>query len=291
MHKRTLGDFLLDIFVYLFLVVLGLLMLLPLASVISKSVSEEWAVVSGKVGILPVGFQLDTLQQVISSSMFIRAFCVSVGIAVVGTLISILMTALTAYPLSKQHLPGISFIMVLFVFTMLFSGGLIPNYLLMRELHLINNLWVLILPGMISVFNLLVIKSYYESLPEALEESARIDGAKTYTILFSIILPLSLPVLATIALFYAVGYWNDYFGPMIYINDTSLKTLQLYLQDVVMDANTANAANKSIDDLMNMSPEGIRAATVVASTVPIICVYPFLQKYFIKGVLIGSVKG
>lgn len=291
MHKRTLGDFLLDIFVYLFLIVLGLLMLLPLASVISKSVSEEWAVVSGKVGILPVGFQLDTLQQVISSSMFIRAFCVSVGISVVGTLISILMTALTAYPLSKRHLPGISFIMVLFVFTMLFSGGLIPNYLLMRELNLINNLWVLILPGMISVFNLLVIKSYYESLPEALEESARIDGAKTYTILFRIILPLCLPVLATIALFYAVGYWNDYFGPMIYINDTSLKTLQLYLQDVVMDANTANAANKSVDDLMNMSPEGIRAATVVASTVPIICVYPFLQKYFIKGVLIGSVKG
>lgn len=291
MHKRTLGDYLLNIFVYLFLIVLGLLMLLPLASVISKSVSEEWAVVSGKVGILPVGFQLDTLQQVISSSMFIRAFCVSVGISVVGTLISILMTALTAYPLSKRHLPGISFIMVLFVFTMLFSGGLIPNYLLMRELHLINNLWVLILPGMISVFNLLVIKSYYESLPEALEESARIDGAKTYTILFRIILPLCLPVLATIALFYAVGYWNDYFGPMIYINDTSLKTLQLYLQDVVMDANTANAANKSVDDLMNMSPEGIRAATVVASTVPIICVYPFLQKYFIKGVLIGSVKG
>lgn len=291
MHKRALGDILLDIFVYLFLIILGLLMLLPLASVISKSVSEEWAVVSGKVGILPVGFQLDTLQQVISSSMFIRAFGISVGITVVGTLISIFMTALTAYPLSKRHLPGISSIMVLFVFTMLFSGGLIPNYLLMRELRLIDNLWVLILPGMISVFNLLVIKSYYESLPEALEESARIDGAKTYTILFNIILPLSLPVLATIALFYAVGYWNDYFGPMIYINDTSLKTLQLYLQDVVMDANTANATNKSVDDLMNMSPEGIRAATVVASTVPIICVYPFLQKYFIKGVLIGSVKG
>lgn len=291
MHKRALGDILLDIFVYLFLIILGLLMLLPLASVISKSVSEEWAVVSGKVGILPVGFQLDTLQQVISSSMFIRAFGISVGITVVGTLISIFMTALTAYPLSKRHLPGISSIMVLFVFTMLFSGGLIPNYLLMRELRLIDNLWVLILPGMISVFNLLVIKSYYESLPEALEESARIDGAKTYTILFNIILPLSLPVLATIALFYAVGYWNDYFGPMIYINDTSLKTLQLYLQDVVMDANTANATSKSVDDLMNMSPEGIRAATVVASTVPIICVYPFLQKYFIKGVLIGSVKG
>ncbi|WP_379153694.1 carbohydrate ABC transporter permease [Paenibacillus sp. sgz5001063] len=291
MTKRTKGDFLLDTGVYLFLIAIGLIMLLPLASVFSKSVSEEWAITSGKVGILPVGFQLDTLMQVISSSLFIRAFCISVGVTAVGTLISILMTALTAYPLSKRNLPGISFIMVLFIFTMLFSGGLIPNYLLMRQLHLVNNLWVLILPGMISVFNMLVIKSYYESLPEALEESARIDGAKTYTILFRIILPLSMPVIATIALFYAVGYWNDYFGPMIYINDTALKTLQLYLQDVVMDANSANLTNKSVDDLMNMSPEGIRAATVVASTVPILLVYPFMQKYFIKGVLIGSVKG
>ncbi|AIQ57801.1 carbohydrate ABC transporter permease [Paenibacillus borealis] len=291
MTKRTKGDMLLDIFVYLFLITLGVMMLLPLVNVLSKSVSEEWAITSGKVGILPVGFQLDTLRQVISSSMFIRAFGVSVVVTVAGTLISILMTALTAYPLSKRNLPGISFFMVLFIFTMLFSGGLIPNYLLMRQLHLINNLWVLILPGMISVFNMLVIKSYYESLPEALEESARIDGAKTYTILFRIILPLSMPVIATIALFYAVGYWNDYFGPMIYINDTALKTLQLYLQDVVMDASAANAVNKSVDDLMNMSPEGIRAATVVASTVPILFVYPFLQKYFIKGVLIGSVKG
>ncbi|MNO28212.1 L-arabinose transport system permease protein AraQ [compost metagenome] len=291
MTKRTKGDLLLDTGVYLFLIALGLIMLLPLASVFSKAVSEEWAITSGKVGILPVGFQLDTLMQVISSSVFIRAFCISVGVTAVGTLISILMTALTAYPLSKRNLPGISFCMVLFIFTMLFSGGLIPNYLLMRQLHLVNNLWVLILPGMISVFNMLVIKSYYESLPEALEESARIDGAKTYTILFRIILPLSMPVIATIALFYAVGYWNDYFGPMIYINDTALKTLQLYLQDVVMDANSANLTNKSVDDLMNMSPEGIRAATVVASTVPILLVYPFMQKYFIKGVLIGSVKG
>ena len=266
-------------------------MLLPLANVFSKAVSEEWAIVSGKVGIFPVGFQLDTMRQVISSPTFIRAFTISVIVTLVGTALSIVFTAVTAYPLSKRHLPGISFVMVLFVFTMLFSGGLIPNYLLMRQLHLINNLWVLILPGVIGVFNMLIIKSYYEGLPEALEESARIDGAKTYTILFRIILPLSLPVIATIALFYAVGYWNDFFSPMIYINDASLKTLQLYLRDVVMDADTSNATNKSMDDLMNMSPEGIRAATVVASTVPILLVYPFLQKYFIKGVLIGSVKG
>lgn len=291
MKNRTAGDWFLDSFVYLFLIIMGMAMLLPLANVFSKSVSEEWAIISGKVGIFPVGFQLDTIRQVISSNIFIRAFTVSVGVTVVGTVLSILLTAVTAYPLSKRHLPGISFVMVLFVFTMLFSGGMIPNYLLMRNLNLINNLWALILPGMISVFNMLIIKSYYENLPEALEESARIDGAKTYTILFRIILPLSMPVIATISLFYAVGFWNDFFNPMLYINDTSLKTLQLYLRDVVMDADTSNAANKSVDDLMNMSPEGIRAATVVASTVPILCVYPFLQKYFIKGVLIGSVKG
>lgn len=291
MNKRTASDWFLDGFVYLFLILMGVAMLLPLANVFSKAVSEEWAILSGKVGIFPVGFQLDTMKGVVSSPTFLRAFIVSVGVTVVGTLLSILLTAVTAYPLSKRHLPGISVLMLLFIFTMLFNGGLIPNYLLMRNLHLINNLWVLILPGVVSVFNMLVIKSYYEGLPEALEESARIDGAKTYTILFVILLPLCLPVIATIALFYAVGYWNDFFGPMIYINDTSLKTLQLYLRDVVMDADTSNATNKSMDDLMNMSPEGIRAATVVASTIPILCVYPFLQKYFIKGVLIGSVKG
>lgn len=291
MRKRTLGDWSLDLLVYGFLLVCGMMTLLPLANVFSKAVSSEWAVVSGKVNIFPVGFQLDTMKNVVTSNTFINSFIISVIVTGVGTVFSILLTAITAYPLSKRHLPGISFFMVLFVFTMLFSGGMIPNYLLIRNLHLINSLWALILPTMISVFNLLVIKSYYEGLPEALEESARMDGARTMTILFRVILPLSMPVIATISLFYAVSFWNDYFHPMLYINDPSLKTLQLYLRDIVMEADTSNAANKSVDDLMNMSPEGIRAATVVASTIPIICVYPFLQKYFIKGVLIGSVKG
>ncbi|MBB3125476.1 putative aldouronate transport system permease protein [Paenibacillus rhizosphaerae] len=290
MKKRSFSDWSLDIFVYLILSVAGLITLLPLANVFSKSVSAEWAVISGKVNIWPVGFQLDTLRNVVTSSVFVQAFAVSVFVTVVGTLLSIFVTAITAYPLSKR-LPGISFVMVLFIFTMLFNGGLIPTYLLIRNLHLLDTLWSLILPAVVNVFNLLVMKSYYETLPEALEESARIDGAKTYAILFKIILPLSMPVIATISLFYAVFFWNDYFHPMLYINDEALKTLQLYLRDVVMQADSATAASKSIDELMNMSPEGVRAATVVASTVPIICVYPFLQKYFIKGVLVGSVKG
>lgn len=291
MRKKTLGDIGLDLFSYGVLLLLAVSTLLPFANVLSKAVSEEWAVVSGKVGIFPIGFQLQTMKYVVTSNQFIHSFLISFGVTAGGTLLSILITAVTAYPLSKRYLPGIGAIMVLFIFTMMFNGGIIPNYLLIKNLGLINSLWSLILPAAVSVFNLLVIKSYYESLPEALEDSAKMDGARTFTILFRIILPLSGPVLATIALFYAVYYWNDFFHPMLYISDPSLKPLQLYLRDIVMDADSSTALNKSADDMMNVSPEGMRSATVIASTVPILLVYPFLQKYFIKGVLIGSVKG
>jgi putative aldouronate transport system permease protein len=291
LHKKTINDWSLDMCVYLALFLSGLLALLPLANVLSKALSDESAVISGKVGLFPVGFQLDTMKYVISSSQFIHSILVSIVVTLAGTVLSILLTALTAYPLSKRQLPGISFILLLFIFTMLFNGGIIPNYLLIKKLHMINSLWSLILPALISVFNMLVIKSYYESLPEALEESAKMDGARNFTVLFRIVLPLSAPVIATIALFYAVYFWNDYFNPMLYINDPGLKPLQLYLRDIVMDADSSSALNKSVDDMMNISPEGIRSATVIASIIPMLLVYPFLQKHFVKGVLIGSVKG
>jgi putative aldouronate transport system permease protein len=291
LRKKTINDWFLDTCVYLALLLSGLLALLPMANVLSKSLSDESAVISGKVGIFPVGFQLDTMKYVISSSQFIHSILVSLLVTFAGTVLSILLTALTAYPLSKRQLPGISFILLLFIFTMLFNGGIIPNYLLIKKLHMINSLWSLILPALISVFNMLVIKSYYESLPEALEESAKIDGARNFTVLFRIVLPLSTPVIATIALFYAVYFWNDYFHPMLYINDPGLKPLQLYLRDIVMDADSSSALNKSVDDMMNISPEGIRSATVIASIIPMLLVYPFLQKHFVKGVLLGSVKG
>ncbi|MBP3966678.1 carbohydrate ABC transporter permease [Paenibacillus sp. DLE-14] len=270
---------------------MGLITLLPFANVLSKSVSEEWAIVAGKVGVFPRGFQLDTMRFVVTSDQFIHSFLISAFVTVVGTLASILFTAMTAYPLSKRELPGMGVLIVLFIFTMMFSGGIIPNYLLLRELGMLNHLSSLILPALISVFNLLVVKSYFESLPPSLEESAKLDGAKNIGILFRILLPLSGPVLATVGLFYAVYYWNDYFNPMLYINSTSLKPLQLYLQDIVMNADTSTALSMSADDMMNVPAEGIRAATVIASTIPILLVYPFLQRYFIKGVLIGSVKG
>lgn len=287
-RKKSIEDYFIDIFAYTFMSIMALMTLLPFLNVLSKSLSEEWAVVSGKVNIFPVGFQLDTMKYVATTKQFINSLEVSVFITVIGTLVAVLLTAVTAYPLSKKNLPGLKYILLLFVFTMLFSGGLIPNYLLMKKLDLINNLAVLILPSMISVFNMLVIKNYYESLPESLEESAKLDGASNITILFRIIIPLSTPVMVTISLFYAVGFWNEFFNGMIYISRSNLKPLQVYLRDIMMDA---ESMLKNADEMMNISAEGVRAGTIIASTIPILLVYPYLQKYFIKGILIGSVKG
>jgi len=290
--KKSNGDILFDIFVYAFILFCAFITLLPLMHVFSKAVSSESAIISGKVGIVPVGFQLTTVKFVVSSKQFLRSFGISLIVTLTGTVLSIILTAITAYPLSKKYIKGVKPILIIYVFTMLFNGGLIPNYILIRNLGLINKLSSLILPMLINVFNLLVIKSYYETIPESLEESAKIDGASYTRILFKIVLPLSKSVLATISLFYAVYYWNDYFRPMLYISDVSLKPLQVYLQEVVMEiGDSALGFEGSIDDMMDITPEGIRAAVIVASTVPILVVYPFMQKYFIKGILIGSVKG
>lgn len=290
--KKSLGDIGLDLFAYTVLLLYALIVLLPVSNVIFKAVSADWAVTAGKVGLLPVGFQLHTLKYVGRSTQFVNSFTISVLMTIIGTVGSVILTSMTAYPLSKRNVYGMKTILILYVFTMLFNGGMVPNYLLMKNLGLINTFRALILPSMFSVFNMLVIKNYFESLPESLEESAKLDGASNLVVLFRIILPLSLPVLATIGLFYAVGYWNDYFHAMLYVNKPSLKPLQLYLRDVVLSAmDSTSGLNLSAEEEMGLSTEGVRSATVVASMVPMMLVYPWLQKYFIKGILIGSVKG
>jgi len=278
------------VFNYTFFVLLGLSTLFPFVVLIAKSLSSEAAVVSGMVTLLPVDFQFGTYRYVANDSQFLHAFGVSVAVMVLGTLLSLAMTALAAYPLSKPRLRGRKFFILMYLFTMLFSGGLIPTYLLMNNLGLINKLPVLFLPFMINVYNMLIIKSYFETLPEGLEESAKIDGASNLTILFRIILPLSMPVLATIGLFYAVTFWNDYFTSLIYINSAHLKPLQLYLKELFVSS-TDTFLRTNVDASLNVSPQSIQAASIILATVPIVIVYPFLQKYFVKGVLVGSVKG
>jgi putative aldouronate transport system permease protein len=214
----------------------------------------------------------------------------SIYITVVGTLINMIMTMFAAYPLSKPRLRGRKILLFLIAFTMWFSGGLIPSYLLVKQLKLIDTFWALMIPGAISTYNMILLKTFFQSIPSSLEESAQIDGCNDIVILFKIILPLALPALATISLFYAVGHWNNFFSALIYINKSTMYPLQVKLRQIIT-LNRVEDFNNIVEDQVQIVQETIKAASIVISTIPIIIVYPFLQKYFVKGVMIGSIKG
>ncbi|NOU74120.1 ABC transporter permease subunit [Paenibacillus sp. LMG 31458] len=288
--RTSRGEKIFTVVNHIFFILMGLSTIFPFINLIAKSLSSEAAVVSGMVTLYPIDFQIGTYKYVASNSLFLNAFMVSITVTLVGSLLALFMTTLAAYPLSKPRLRGRKFFIIMYLFTMLFSGGLIPTYLLMHKLNLIDKLPVLFLPLMINVYNMLIVKSYFESLPDSLEESAKMDGASNMTIFVRIILPLSMPVLATIALFYAVTFWNDYFTSLIYINSVEMKPLQLYLKELFVSSTDA-FMRTNVDASLNVSPQSIQAASIILATLPIILVYPFLQKYFVKGVLVGSVKG
>ena len=292
--NQSISQRVFNVFNYTFFILMGITTIFPFLNLIAKSFSSEKALISGKVTIFPVEFQTGTYKFVLGNPQFLNAFKISILVTLIGTVLGVLMTITIAYPLSKPHLKGRRWILLYYVFAMIFNGGLIPTYLVMQKLNLVNNFWVLILPVLVNVYNMLIMKNYFESLPDSLEESARIDGASTFEILFKIILPLSKPVLATIGLFLAVAHWNSYYNAMIYITKVDLKPLQLYLKELVSstkDVLDQAGYEPDINGMFNSSPEAVQAASIVAATVPIIVVYPFLQKYFVKGVLIGSVKG
>jgi len=293
LNRKTPGEIAFIVVCYVCMVAFALITLLPFLNVLAKSMSSEGAVVTGKVTFWPIGIQFGTFKYVLDQPEFLNAFYVSVFITVVGTLGAMFLTITAAYPLSKPEMVGRKPLLLMFIFIMLFSGGMIPNYMLYRSLGLLNNIMALIFPGFMSVFNMLLIKTFYEQLPESVEESARIDGASNYRTLFSIVVPMAMPVIATVGLFYAVGYWNNYMSGILYITNPRLKPLQQYLYDLVTVSMTAAdpAVATDMTQYMNVSPESIRAATIMLATLPILLVYPFLQKYFVKGVQIGSVKG
>ena len=294
MKRKSLGEVIFDIVNHVLLVLFGLATLLPFLYVLSKSLSGEAAVVAGKVLFWPMGLQFGTYRYVLDQPEFMNAFGVSVFVTILGTVCAMLLTTTVAYPLSKPEMVGRKPLLLVFIFIMLFNGGIIPNYVLFKSLGLINKIWALVLPGMLSVFNVLLIKTFYELLPESVEESAKIDGATNLRTLFSIVIPMSMPVIATVGLFYAVGYWNNYFSGVLYITNPSLKPLQQYLYDLVTSTMTAAdpaSMQMDMDKYMNTAPDSIRATTIMLATLPILLVYPFLQRYFVKGINIGSVKG
>ena len=276
------------------MILVGLIMLMPILNLAAKAFSSEGNVIAGKVLFWPLGLQTGTIKYVLTTPEFGTSFLVTVTVTITGTIGAMLLTVMAAYPLSKPHLIGRKFFLYIFVFIMLFSAGMVPNYILFRTLNLKNTILELIFSGMFSSFNLFLIKNYFETLPEVIEEAARIDGASNMRIFFSVVLPMSTPVLATVTLYYAVAYWSNYFAGVMYITDANLKPLQQYMFDLVTQATSLQDSSGNFGDVnqaMNVSGENIRAATIVVSTIPILCVYPFLQKYFVKGITIGSVKG
>lgn len=290
--KRGRSEVAFSVFNYVFFVILCIIMVYPFWHVVMMSLSSVEATAKGGVFLWPKGFNLDTYIKVFKDPSIWSGYFTTVMVTLAGTFFGTLFTATTAYPLSKKDLPFGKTMLFLVLFTMLFSGGMIPGYLLMKNLNLIDNRLSLVLPGLISAYNVIIMKSFFQSIPESLEESAKIDGATEVTIFWKIVLPLSKATVATIALFTAVGYWNDYFSTVLYINTKERWALQAVLRYMLTNTNQAmQSAGVTVAAATNVTAATIKAASVVVATVPILCVYPFVQKYFVKGVMIGGVKG
>lgn len=284
--KKSAGSHIFDVTNTIILILFSLLTLYPLWHEVSLSLSSMEESMRGGLFFWPKDFTLSAYYDMLQSKYLWLGYRNTIIVTVVGTLLSLLFTASTAYPLVKRGLPGNNFMSFVILFTMLFGRGIIPTYILIKELGMINSLSALIIPGAISAYNVLIMRSFFASLPAELEESAMMDGANPIRIFFTIILPLSTPVLATIALWEAVSRWNNFFSALIYLNDKSKYTLSLILWDVIKGQEAAKISGQ----LTNTSTESAIAATIVLATLPILCVYPFLQKYFVKGVMIGSIK-
>ena len=286
--RMTFAEKVFTVFNYIILIGLALICIMPYITLLAKSLSEEAYVISGQVGLWPKGFQINAYKVLLSGADFRTAFGNSVFITVVGTIIQVFFTTCVGYAISKRDLPGRKAINILYVFTMLFNGGLIPTYLIIKETGMINNLFVLVVPGMVSTFNLILARNYFEALPLSLEESARIDGAGNLTVLFRIILPISKASMATIAIFSAVAIWNNYMSPLMYLNTRSTRVLPIFLQNIIAASDKNSMENP--EELANIASETFRAAAIFVSTLPILVIYPFLQKYFVQGMTLGAVK-
>lgn len=292
--KRSRGTLIFDTVNTAIMLIICFLCIYPIWYVIVNSFNDAKDAMMGGIYWWPRQFSLENYQTVFEDSSVVQAFKVTIGKTLLGTTLNVLFTAMVAYPLSKNNLVGRKYYMVFGTITMFFSGGLIPTFLLFKQLHLLNNFLVYVIPAAFNFFNLLIFINFFREIPLSLEESAKIDGANDFTIFRKVIIPLSKPVLATIALFAGVGQWNDYFGGLMYMtNRVDLEPIQTYLYRMVAQvqssqmASSISASNITAADTTSTS---IKLAAMVITTLPICCVYPFLQKYFVKGMMVGAVK-
>ncbi|MCS7464240.1 carbohydrate ABC transporter permease [Paenibacillus doosanensis] len=292
MADKSIAGRLLDGINYLLLILIAAVCVVPFIYILAASITEPAELIKKGFILFPTKLSLVGYRYILSTDVILSSLGVSVFITVAGTMANLFFTALMAYPLAQKDLMGVSLIMKLVVFSMLFSGGMIPTYLVVKETGLLDNPAALIVPGLISAFNLIIMRSFFQQLPDGLEEAARIDGCSDIAILFRIVLPLSAPVLASLALFYAVGHWNSYFNAILYINDNAYWPIQVWLRQIVILAQGGIGDSAQFgEDFIPPPAETVKMAVIVLSTLPILVVYPFLQKHFAKGALLGSVKG
>lgn len=287
-YNKTLGEKIFDVINYILLAFLLVITLYPCWYVLVSSVSDPVKMASKGLVFFPEGFSLSSYLEVINYKLLWVGYRNTLFYVVIGTASSVFFTVMTAFCLTRKGLPGRNLIMMMILFTMYFGGGMIPLYLTIKGLGLLDNPLVMIIPSLISTYNMIITMSYIRGIPDSLEEAAKIDGASDMHILFRIIVPLAKPVIAVIALYYMVGKWNDYFTGLLYLSDKQLWPLQMVLRQILVQQDTSVMSQTNAAEAY---AENMRYATIVVSTVPILCVYPFIQKYFVKGVMIGAVKG
>ena len=278
-------------FNYVFCIAIGIICLIPVVHILALSFSNKYEVMAGHVTLWPMGFTTENYEIVMRDAQFFRSYGVIILRSIVGWAVSIVLTVLAAYPLAQRQVtfPARKYIVVYFMIAMVFNGGMIPTYIVVSEVGLINSFWALILPCAINTYNIILMMNFIKALPDALQESAFIDGANHFTVLFKIILPLCLPSIATISLFIVMHHWNAWFDGSIYIRDESLKPLQTYLRSIVIVDSSVELT--TIEEMeAQTSADAANGAKIFLTMLPILCVYPFLQKYFAKGIVRGSVK-
>lgn len=288
-RKESIGGRVFTIVNTTLLLLLALACLLPFINIIASSFASTQEVIEKNFILFPTTFSLDAYRYILSTPTIFQGLGVSIGVTLIGTLVSMILTALMAYGLSRRYLPGRDAINFLVVFSLLFSGGMIPTFLVVKSLGIIDSYWSLIFPVAVNAFNMIIMRNFFQALPDSLEESAKIDGSNDLGVFFKIMLPLALPSVATISLFYGVAYWNTYMNAILYINDSTKWPIQVLLRQIVIVSSGMQAEGSSVEVIP--PAQTIKMAVIVVATVPMLIAYPFVQKHFTKGALLGAVKG
>lgn len=294
MLLESRGDRIFNVMIYIVLSLVTVIVLYPLVFVLSASFSDPQTVLRGEMLLWPKGINLNSYVKIFQNHDILTGYSNTLLYTSIGTLINLVMTILGAYPLSRKDFVGRNAIMALFVFTMFFGGGLIPTYLLIKDLGMLNSFWVMIIPNAVSIYNIIIMRTFFQqSIPYELQEAATIDGCSNIQILSRIILPLSMPIIAVMILFYAVSHWNAFFNALLYLSDKNKFPLQLILREILIQGQTSDMVKMSTESAIKQQREveGIKYAVLVVANIPVLILYPFLQRYFVKGVMIGAIKG